>query len=67
MANTKVLDFYDTDADFETALDDAESAAVTDREMSFVASLRDKFDEWGRKMYLSEAQNAWLERIIAGD
>lgn len=67
VATTKVLDFYDTDEDFETALDDAERAAVTDREMEFVASLRDKFEEWGLKMYLSEAQNSWLERIIAGD
>jgi hypothetical protein len=64
---TTLLDFYDDEEDFEQALDDAQNAAVTDREMAFVDSLRDKFEEWGRKMYLSEAQNAWLGRIIAGD
>lgn len=62
-----ILDFYADESDFEEALEEAEEAAVTEREQDFVASLQERLEEWGRKMHLSEAQHAWLERIIAGE
>ncbi len=63
----KILDFYDDQDDFEAALDAADRAAVTDREMEFVSDLREKLEEYGTKMFLSDNQNAWLKRIIDGD
>ncbi len=64
---SKVSDFYDDPDEFEADLDSAGAAAVTAREIEFVSGLRDKFDEWGVKMFLSDAQHAWLQRIIDGD
>lgn len=64
---SKVSDFYDDPDEFEADLDSAGTAAVTTREIEFVSGLRDKFEEWGAKMFLSDAQYGWLQRIIDGD
>lgn len=64
---SKVADFYDDADDFERDLDSAGQAAVTEREIDFVSDLRDKFEEWGAKMFLSDAQYGWLQRLIDGD
>lgn len=58
--------FEDEDA-FERALDQAAHEAANEREEEFVAGLRDRFDEWGERTFLSEAQYSWLERIADGE
>lgn len=61
----QVHDEYEDD-EFETLLSDAEMNAANDWEEQFVSDLRDKFEQYGRRMYLSENQREHLERI-AGD
>jgi len=58
-----ILDFYDEGEEFEEVLINAETNAKGEREIEFVDSLRDRFEEYGEFMYLSEAQYEWLERI----
>lgn len=55
-----VSDLYD---DFEDVLDVAESKARGAWEEQFVADLRDKFDEYGERMFLSDRQDEILQRI----
>ena len=62
----RVQDLYDED-DFEDLLDSARMNAANDWEESFVADMKAKFDEYGRRMYLSDAQQAHLERIAGDD
>jgi len=61
----QVQDEYEDD-EFESLLSDAEMNAANDWEEKFVSDLRDKFEQYGRRMYLSENQREHLERI-AGD
>ena len=61
----RLLDHFSSTGEFECCLEDARMSASTDREEEFVASLSQKYKEWGHKMFLSEAQNNWL-RTIAG-
>ena len=42
--------------DFESVLDGAENNAETDRELTFVSDMRDKYDEYGGKCFVSDAQ-----------
>lgn len=49
----KVKDLYDDDGDFEMALSDAEMNAANDWEERFVADLKGKFEQFGRRMFLS--------------
>ena len=60
---SRLLDHYETTEDFESALDAAESNARTTREEEFLAGLRDKYEEYADRMFLSDAQYAWLERL----
>lgn len=64
VAMSKVIDFYDDADEFESDLDSAARMATTDREID---GLRDKFEEWGGKMFLSDAQYSWLQHIVDGD
>jgi len=59
---SQVQEIYEDD-EFESLLDDAERNAANDWEETFVSDLRGKFDEFGRRMYLSESQQEHLERI----
>jgi len=61
----QVHDEYEDD-EFETLLSDAEMNAANDWEEQFVSDMKDKFEQYGRRMYLSENQREHLERI-AGD
>ena len=61
----QVQDEYEDD-EFESLLSDAEMNAASDWEEKFVSDLKDKFEQYGRRMYLSENQREHLERI-AGD
>lgn len=49
--------------DFETLLDDAEGNANSDWEMNFTADMREKFEDYGGEMFVSEKQLEWLEKI----
>lgn len=56
----------DLDFDFEDALSEAEDRAKGAWEEQFVSDLRDRFDEYGSRMYVSDKQVEVLRRI-AGD
>ena len=60
--NDTVQDHYDED-DFESLLDDAESNAANDWEEEFVADMKARFQQYGKRMYISAAQREQLERI----
>jgi len=51
-------------ADFEELLDDAERQAKTDWAMGFVADMRERYDNYGDNMLVSEKQLAALEKIV---
>lgn len=58
----KVQDYY-SEEDFEDLLTEAEANAANDFETTFVSDLRERFDDYGKRMYLSERQRETLERI----
>ena len=41
--------------------------AANDWEESFVADMKERFDEYGMSMFISEAQQKRLERIDGGN
>lgn len=57
--STTILDHFE----FESALEQAEVNASKEREMEFVDSLRNKYDEYGERMFLSDGQYSWLMRL----
>jgi hypothetical protein len=57
-----VQDNYAED-DFESLLDDAESNAANDWEERFVADMRERYQQYGKRMFISQSQRAHLERI----
>lgn len=57
-----VQDHY-TDAEFEELLDDAEANAANDWEEKFVDDMKERYSQYGRRMFLSETQRQKLERI----
>lgn len=61
-----ILDVFDSVAEFEGVLCAAEDAATTDKERDFVSDMRDRFETYGERTFLSAAQLAWL-RSLAGD
>lgn len=58
-----ITDHYNSVEDFETTLNAAEANADTDWEEEFTESIRERFEQWGERMYLSESQADHLERI----
>lgn len=59
---SRVQDTY-TEADFEELLETARMNAANDWEEQFVADMKDRYDQYGRRMYLSDSQQETLERI----
>lgn len=57
-----VQDHY-TEDDFEFLLDDAESNAANEWEEGFVSDMKERFQLYGKRMYISAAQREHLERI----
>lgn len=49
--------------EFEDLLTEAASASLSVWEMDFVDDLRERFDQYGERMFLSERQLEWLEQI----
>ncbi len=58
----KVQDLYDED-EFQSLLDDAEANASNDFECKFVSDMQDRWEQYGKRMYLSDKQKEILERI----
>ena len=59
---SKVQDLY-SESDFEELLDDAEGNAANEWETQFVDDLKAKYEQFGRRMFLSSTQQETLERI----
>lgn len=64
---SRANDFYYDYNDLESALETAEDLAKSDREIEFVSSMRESFEEWGLRMFMSDKQYDWLERIASGN
>ncbi|KAF1003257.1 MAG: hypothetical protein GAK28_04814 [Luteibacter sp.] len=62
----RVQDLYD-EKEFEGLLESARMNAANDWEESFVADMKPRYDQFGRRMYISEAQQTTLERIANDD
>lgn len=62
----KVQDSYTHD-EFEEILDDAEMNAANDWEESFVSDMKQKFEQYGIRMFISERQIEIIERIANGE
>ena len=58
----RVQDLYE-EKEFEELLEDARMNAANDWEESFVADMKDRYTEFGRRMFISDAQKDHLERI----
>jgi len=58
----KVQDEY-TEQEFLDLLDEAEANAKNTWEETFVSDMRDKFDEYNVRMFLSDKQDEILNRI----
>jgi len=57
-----VADKYE-DSEFEDLLDAAASSATNGWEEQFVSDIRDKWEQYGARMYLSEKQGEILNRL----
>jgi hypothetical protein len=62
----RIQDIYD-EKEFEELLESARMNAANDWEESFVSDMKTRFDQYGRRMYISEAQQTTLERIANDD
>ena len=62
----RVQDIYD-EKEFEELLESARMNAANDWEESFVADMKTRYDQYERRMYISEAQQTTLERIANDD
>ena len=58
----RVQDIYE-EKEFEALIEDARMNAANDWEESFVADMKDRYTEYGRRMFISDAQQQHLERI----
>lgn len=58
----RVQDLYD-EKEFEELLEGARMNAANDWEESFVADMKARYDQYGRRMFISDAQQGHLERI----
>jgi|GEM_PF-4157138 len=63
---SQVQEIYKDD-EFEGLLEDARMNAANDWEENFVSDLSSKYGEFGRRMFLSDAQRDHLERIASDE
>lgn len=63
----KLEDHYRSLTEFEEILEDARMQASNDREVQFVKDTQAKYDDWGGRMFWSEAQDLWIRRIAGAD
>lgn len=57
---SKAADYLD---DIDELIDNAMDGARNAREQDFVSDMRDKYDDWGDEMFLSQAQYDWLKNL----
>lgn len=62
----KLTDYFESGDEFERMLERAQNNPQSQRAAEFLSGLRDKYDDWGDVMYLSEAQYSWLQKIADG-
>jgi hypothetical protein len=62
----RVQDLY-KESEFEELLEDARMNAANDWEESFVADMKDRYTQYGRRMFISDAQKDQIERIANDD
>lgn len=65
--STKLEDFITDDDEFEELLDLAMANARSDRAEEFCSDLEEKFEKYGLKMFMSQSQWNWLERLADDD
>lgn len=65
-ASERVQDLF-KDGDFESLLESARMNASNDWEESFIADMKTRFDQYGKRMYISSSQKDHLERIANDD
>ena len=58
----RIEDLY-SGKQFEQLLKDAEAGAETEREEDFVDDMKQRFEEYGMRMFLSDAQEEWLKDL----
>ena len=58
-----IADIYDDVSDFEDLLEAAEAEARTDFEMNLTEGIRNRYEKYQERMYLSEKQRQIIERI----
>ena len=58
----RVQDLYE-EKEFEALIEDARMNAANDWEESFVADMKARFSEYGRRMFIRDTQKDHLERI----
>ena len=63
MNSQTITYLFDDASEFDELLADAENNATSDWDMNFVDDLRNRYDKYGERMYLSERQLEILERI----
>jgi hypothetical protein len=63
---TTISDLY-ADSEFEDLLSEAENNASGTWEIDFVTDMRDKWEQYGHRMFLSDKQNEILNRIANDD
>lgn len=63
----QVQDLFDDEAEFSDLVESARMNAANDWEEKFVAGIADKFEEFGKRMYLSDLQLEHLNRIAADE
>lgn len=62
----QVNDIYE-EAEFEQLLEDARMNAANDWEERFVSDMKARYGEYGRRMFISDAQREHLERIASDE
>ena len=58
-----VAEYFDDIGEFKTLLDRAIVNANRHHEIEFVEAIRARFEKFGEKMFISEKQALWLEKI----
>lgn len=59
----RIQDHYPDITEFEGLLEDARMNAANDWEEQFAADMQDRYEQYGKRGFLSDAQKAQLERI----
>ena len=59
---SRVQDHYE-ESEFEELLESARMNAANDWEEQFVADMKDRYGQYGRRMFISDSQQETLERI----